>query len=492
MDKNLIELYRELGYTGPLPGDTGAGIKSIEDATLDDMDELPPLDLKGLEEMEKLFKNDRKTFRKRMKGLNERKLTDKYCSDILKQARHALTHPDECRSRLKAQREEKRVAMGDDLPWPEGTPRYHDIKVEPERTKFEPDADALRWVINSGPHLIFEKLGLCSKKIFRWHDDVDSNYVYTMKDPAGNAFEAGRSVKIGLFADFGTGEYHSRYIARHMETQFELDYAIHLGDVYYAGSSSQFERYMWNPLLNLMQKTRTFWMAGNHEKYSCYKPYYKFMDKKAGLTKEGLDPKLQEQEGSYFCIRSDKFQIIGLDTAFFKNGRYKKKKLRNWLRDRLQEAANDSRQRITILLTPNQPYDLGGGKRRLLNDLAKFVDKKQINLWFWGNTHQCALYNKAPHAPFIGSCIGHGGHPVDRKKSISGKERADNGKGFVSTMWVDTSPKFPEKTFGKLREELGNHGFCIMELQNDQIVLDYYDWFMVNHNRVTLPLDTLT
>ena len=43
-----------------------------------------------------------------------------------------------------------------------------------------------------------------------------------------------------MFSDFGTGLYHSRYIAKQFRER-PFPYAIHCGDVYYAGRKSEFE-----------------------------------------------------------------------------------------------------------------------------------------------------------------------------------------------------------------------------------------------------------
>ena len=44
----------------------------------------------------------------------------------------------------------------------------------------------------------------------------------------------------------------------------------------------------------------------------------------------------QFQEGSYFCLRSDKFQIIGIDTAYFEVGRCAEPELLAWLKEVLR------------------------------------------------------------------------------------------------------------------------------------------------------------
>jgi Calcineurin-like phosphoesterase len=489
MNEALIKMYRSVGYIGPLP-DTDPRTMPFTGTASDPIEELPPLDLKGLNELEQWYEKEPDKLLKTMGHLNDHPMTSEYFGEIIELTRNALTHPDDFLKLRTAHSTTRMMVESNRFVMPDKYPNYPDIRINPQSKKYEPGGDAIGWVLNTGSYFLLELLGIDKKKGFRFHDkNTDSNFLYSMKDSQGVPFGSGRPVRVGLFADFGTGEYHSLYIARHLERQFELDYAIHLGDVYYAGRTSEFRKYMWEPTENLMQKTRTFWMAGNHEKFANYKPYYNFMDKKKGMGPSGL----QEQEGSYFCIRSDQFQIIGIDTAFFKNGRYKRKELLDWLKERLHEGKDHSPSLVTILLSPNEPYNLGSKKQHsLLKDLGEFVNDNMIDLWFWGNTHYSALFQKTSKTPFIGSCIGHAGHPIKQKNILNAFDKDKHGKGLAPASWVDTSLKFPQEDFPNLRPDLNNHGFCIMELHPDKIILEYYDWLMRKLNSVNFPIDHFT
>ncbi|NIR47853.1 hypothetical protein GWO43_05320, partial [candidate division KSB1 bacterium] len=297
--------------------------------------------------------------------------------------------------------------------------------------------------------------------------------------------EPDEELAIALFADFGTGLYHSKYIARNIAAM-KPDYAIHLGDVYYAGRDTEFKFNFREPLEPVLKTSRLFTMNANHEMFSSGFPYFGYINYKLGRKSGWVE---QEQQGSYFSIRNNKYQIIGIDTAYHEDGRHKEKELNKWLGKRLEEGRTANR--TNIFLSPNEPYELGKDEfSNLYSDLQRFVDAKLIDFWFWGNTHYCALFEKSKKAPFFGSCIGHGGHPIykeDVEKNAAKHDKLKN-KDIPPPMWVDTSPKFPEET--GLRPDLANHGFCMMHLGPKSVRLTYYDWLKKERHSVEFPTAT--
>jgi hypothetical protein len=109
-------------------------------------------------------------------------------------------------------------------------------------------------------------------------------------------------------------------------------------------------------------------------------------------------------------------------------------------------------------------------------DLAELVLDEQpslVDLWFWGNTHYCALFDRAGATPnrralsFTGSCIGHGGYPYDIERL---------GKNMPAPLvFLETRGRFPEAT--GLRPDRGNNGYCTLVLKGDgSLALRYVDW----------------
>jgi hypothetical protein len=465
MTDDLKQLYRELGYIGSLPDEDRRRRRGEES------NELPPLDEPGLRELEKLLRQQPKTLQSYF--TDKYPLTNTAIRRTLTEARAAFDDPA---AYLEKRRGKRARTRGKKVQVPEELIQFPEIKIDPDEHRLEPKADALGWLVNTGYFAVRPTLKIKFMKArFPMHADFASGFKYEMKDRQGRPVDPEQKISLALFADFGSGLDHSLYIANHLAS-LDPDYAIHLGDVYYAGRVAEFRHYFVAPLEPVIQRSRFFSMNANHEMFSGGIPYFDYIFERRN-TKAGW--MAQEQEGSYFCIWNKKYQIIGIDTAFHADGRHNVKELNQWLGERLREGKSASPPRTNILLSPNEPYTLGNKEfTDLYRDLETFVQDKLIDFWFWGNTHYCTLFDKSAKAPFIGSCIGHAGHPIykeDVEKNHAKhltlvRKRSD----VPPALWVDLSPKFPPRT--KLRPDLANHGFCWMELEGDKIRLTYYDW----------------
>jgi hypothetical protein len=300
---------------------------------------------------------------------------------------------------------------------------------------------------------------------FRRHENYPSGFVY----PGHATLDDSRTSRVALFADWGTGYYHSAAIARQL-MKARYPYAFHLGDVYYGGKQAEFDDRWTDLLAPVVEHTRLFGLAENHELYSKGTAYLRYFDRlrAAGQT---------DQEGSYFCVRFAKHQIIGIDVNW--NGRqaFLDQRSRDWLAAQLR----DGEGLTTILLSGSAPYHYGSeGRRSLLGNLWDFVEDGQVHAWFWGDDHYCALFSRdQTTAPFIGSCIGHGGYPGDKQ--------APNRPSWTRPIWVETGARFPKWT--KLRQDRGNAGWVEMNLRNDGgIELTYIDWLGAKRFFATLAL----
>ncbi len=343
-------------------------------------------------------------------------------------------------------------------------------QVNPHERRFEnPDpAWARMWRMKLGERHWPEGLAAMPR-----HRPPDL-YVYDAIDRAGAPLAGDAPHTVALFADFGTGYYHSWGIAQQLAA-WGHPYSFHLGDVYYAGEPDEFVERFAAPLDDVVTRTRLFGFAENHELYSGGQAYLTHF---ATLRANGLTP----QEGSYYCVRFPRHQILGIDVNWQGRRRYRDPGLRAWLADRLAEAGG----RTNILLTGSAPFDHGDASPRdLLGDLSEFLDSGAIGLWFWGDDHYAALYDRFvpepgdPRAPlrFYGSCIGHGGFPGAR-------QRASKATCQTSPLWLEDTPRFPEWTH--LRDDVTNNGWCQMTLRPDGGVdLLYIDWLWCKRARAT-------
>jgi hypothetical protein len=206
-----------------------------------------------------------------------------------------------------------------------------------------------------------------------------------------------------------------------------------------------------------------FVIPDNHDGYSGFHAYLSFIDRND-----------VEQKGSYFAIETEHVQLIGIDTIWHSDrGRIQDEGVRAWLKERA--AAGRTAGRSNVLLTGYGPYNLGSDELEKLNgDVAALADGA-IDLWFWGNTHYCSLFDRTPQTSFYGSCIGHAGYPYKKQK------RSDANGSFAPVLFLETGSRYePTET----RKDRGMNGFCSFEIEpNGDVLLRYLDWR--GHERCT-------
>ncbi|HEY8210244.1 MAG TPA: metallophosphoesterase [Myxococcaceae bacterium] len=327
---------------------------------------------------------------------------------------------------------------------------------------FETFGDLWGWIVNCGqiklPPVAAANRALATQN-FVWHTKVQSGYEYPLVNP-----DPAKPLKVALFADFGTGLIHSRYIARQLASA-ALPYAFHLGDIYYAGRKAEFEERWMEPLAPVLERTQLFNLAGNHEQYSGNQWYWADIARRRQFH--------QQQEGSYFRLSNAEFQIIGLDTNSFELERYANPILQKWLVDALREGRASGKTNILLSSEPGHDYFASPpqrGKGRIYKDLAaaagNIFPEELIDLWFWCHVHYATFNAAAPEEgyPFLSSCIGHGGYPYGTK----------SGPTTAFMRWVETTPRFPRRT--QVRQDMGNNGWCEMALAPDHVKLTYRDW----------------
>ncbi len=396
-----------------------------------------------------------------MREIWDRNLTSRRLREAIAQARRALEAPEEALAEIESATEAASFLLTASplgFTFPDMDP---EIEIKPDDRNYENDdlVGILGWVFGAGPFVITQP----SKEDFRFHNQTQT-FIYQLEEPPPDD-----PLEIALFSDFGVGRYYSDYIARQFRLK-RFPYAIHLGDVYYAGRQSEFRDNFERQIDPILGFTRVFALNSNHEMYSGGGPYFDYMRRRAAHPSG-----IQRQEGSYFCLRSERFQIVGIDTAYFAHGRYKNSRLVAWLENVLREGRQTDR--VNVLLSADHPYEYGDDDltKLLKKDLKSLVLRdKLVDLWFWGNTHYCALFDHRPEAsddipvlPFIGSCIGHGGYPYNTEK------RGDFEPAPM--IFLEENARFPRET--NLRQDKGNNGYCVLQLNADgSIGLRYIDW----------------
>ena len=461
MDQDHQELYRHLGFAAakeptaavvatrggpPSPERVeAAASRSAERQRLEMMPE-------ALDALERALDEDPEGTLKRLRAVWDGKITEPEVRDAIAEARLALREP---RGFMEVERTRSlHRARAEPLPagftFPGMDPAA--IPIPTDDRKFDARDDKVGWALHGALPLVFRP----KKAPFRPHTDFASRFAYTLADPA-----PGRPVEVALFADFGTGRFYSRYIAKQL-CAGRFPAAFHLGDVYYMGQQAEFDEYFTKELQGLFGHTPLYMVNGNHEMYAGGVPYFRCIDEK-----RRLHPEVQRQEGSYACVRTGPFQLLAIDTDFQDRCRLRGVQ-QQWLAEKLAEGRRAGR--INVLLSSNEPYEYGSTRfAKLYGDLRDFARQGLIDLWFWGNTHYCGLFDRGEATPFVGSCIGHAGHSYDRQRG---------GRPTPAPLrWLEDAGRFPEWTGLTQAKTKGNSGYCVMSLRHDGSVgLRYVDW----------------
>ncbi|MCY1040957.1 hypothetical protein OV208_06480 [Corallococcus sp. bb12-1] len=464
MEGRWKQLYESLGYRPPATAKVTPPANEVA-KTHELQAEVPPatdtdLPVLGPEELEALraafLREPEDVLRWTETGLGARVTVGAFV-EALRELELLFTDPGQLQERLDATERQVRQGAGglpSDFTFPLKT---EEIPIDPTRTRFEPRSDLRGWLLFNGP--VWLEQGAAARQApFRWHFGAKSRFLYPLREP-----EPGQPVEVALFGDFGTGEYTSRYIARQLVMRGErLDCAVHLGGVFYAGRQGEFDAHVAEPLEPLLATTTLLTLNAAPEMRSGAGAYFRYLDER-----RGAGPR-HPQEGSYFCLAAERFQLIGLDTAWFEAGRHREPALLQWLEQRLSEGRR--RGAMNILLSHTAPY--GPDRKRLAplveEDLKSLVvEREWVDLWCWGGAQGGALYDRAPGLPFLGASLGHGGFPYERRDTPM--------HPVAPVRFFESRPRFPEWT--GVRQDRGNHGHATLWLHADgTATLRYTDW----------------
>lgn len=230
---------------------------------------------------------------------------------------------------------------------------------------------------------------------------------------------------VALIADWGTGTVDARALLEKVAAH-EPDVLIHLGDVYYSGTTSENMRYFLSVVNEVFGRGAdrplpVFNLTGNHDMYSGGVGYYDTLDR---TNVPPLAPPGQRQTNSFFCLRSSGWQLLGMDTSLHDDDVFDVATSMTYLEDselawHKQKIATAGGRR-TVLLSHHQlfsafsavgPEDNGDRSMNTLlhSQLADVLG--QVDAWFWGHEHNLEIYG--PYAGLgKGRCIGCSAVPV--------------------------------------------------------------------------------
>ncbi|MGH8620913.1 MAG: metallophosphoesterase family protein [Burkholderiales bacterium] len=301
-------------------------------------------------------------------------------------------------------------------------------------------------------------------------------------------------VTLALAGDWGSGTYSAYRVADRITTEFQADYTIHLGDVYYSGTGREFEDYFMPEDAWPEGTMGTFALNGNHEMYSGGKAYFHALrqktrplfnekgeqvgEKPGKLTYavEG-QPERLPQDVSYFCLENDHWRVVALDTGYYaKTFPFLELfdtqliKLHSAIRQWLKQVvfADPTDRRPVILLSHHEWFSAYDSEyTRMGKQVAPYLDR--VLLWFWGHEHRFSAYAPfgldANGAQVRARCIGHGGIPFDiaypkrHRRLVCSDERISS----ESTNYVDAE------------QQLGFCGFALLRFDGPTLSVAYYD-----------------
>lgn len=453
-----MEYFAALGYRAPSADrlSKGAPVHAAHGGANADAWELPPLSLDDLSALRERFLQSPDEVLSLIRDGLGTPISEGALVHALQDLEQALREPEAALQSMRQPAFQARasVSLPPDFAFPLMT---NEIPIDPARTRFEPVADLRGWLLFSGRAWLH---GGWNRAAFRRHDEAHhaSRFRYALREPT-----PGQPVEVALFAGFGTGEYPARYVARQLIMRGErLECAVHLGGVYYAGRQGEFDAHVAEPLEPLLPVTTLMTLNAGAEMRSGGTPFYRYLDERRGASRAK-----QVQEGSYFCLASERFQLIGVDTAYFEPGRHQEPALLGWLESVLEEGRK--RGATNILLSHDAPYRYGAPRPAgLLEDVrALVVDRALVDVWFWGATPYGALFDRTAALPFLGGSLGHAGLPVPVV--------APGLPSPAPIRFLESRSRFPEWT--GVRPELGNNGYGSLLLHADGTLgLQLLDW----------------
>jgi hypothetical protein len=288
---------------------------------------------------------------------------------------------------------------------------------------------------------------------------------------------SGGPLRVGILGDWGTGEPEASAVLAQLMAQ-RPDVVIHVGDVYYAGTRDEQQA----NFLALIQGARTasglnipvYTLPGNHDYYSGGAGFYEIIPRvNEGVAGGSI------QQNSFWCLRSDAWQLQGMDTGYYDSDLLEVGRDATHLRD--DEAAwhqarlADAGTRQVILFSHHQLFSafekIGGAWQNpsLLGNLQAWQAAGRFRLaaWFWGHEHVLEVYQVPGSLAVLGRCVGNSAFPVFTDSS---EDTPQPGGAPVqpATSSPDGSIAFPNGFVQTQPDDLvWASGFAMLELADD-------------------------
>lgn len=275
--------------------------------------------------------------------------------------------------------------------------------------------------------------------------------------PATGIYDLPETSLVAAAGDWGTGT-RTAYAVGERIAACRPDITIHLGDVYYSGTASEYRDFFLDawPRGTL----RTFVLNANHEMYSGGYGYF------------GLALPTFGQDASFFCLQNEHWRVVAVDTGYYARilpllEAILKGLIRPpdeneiWLED---VVFRDPTDRRPVILLSHHPwfsaFDTEYGS--VGRSMSPFLDR--VLLWLWAHEHRFAGYGRFAlddDRPVFARCIGHGGMPIE----LSGRPKRKRNLVFYDNRSVGT--------VGKAR--IGACGYALLRFRGSTLQVEYQD-----------------
>lgn len=280
---------------------------------------------------------------------------------------------------------------------------------------------------------------------------------------------AGDSARLYLVGDWGSGIPRAQAVAEKMQSRMTPDrsvpqYAIHLGDIYYAGTPRECQKRFlnhWPVKPEWAGAIGSLTLNGNHDMYAGGYGYFDTV-----LAEE----RFRRQEGSsLFCLSNAHWRILGLDTAWIDEELADPQPA--WIGSEVQQARAEGQK--VLFLSHHQLFSAHEEVSGEIEAQLRYVlGGPGVDAWFWGHEHRCTLYKPNQGVRFA-RCLGHGGVPV----------------------WMRQKPEDPlaEPAIYEYRgaidrglESFAKFGFAVLDLEGPNIAVRYISEDGEEHHSETI------
>ena len=274
---------------------------------------------------------------------------------------------------------------------------------------------------------LLDKLPSWVADIWPWHP---AKFVAGSPTPIALAGSSSQ-VKIAMMGDWGTGENDAAGEILQQIKALNPDYIIHLGDVYYSGTSSLDVLHAGEESRNLLEMLHSagipaqkcFTLNSNHEMCGGAKGYYAALqDPLFGL----------QQKLSYFALQYAGWTILGLDSAYF--AAHDKMFMvgsigdapsvqSEWLNG-ITKLPNFSLDK-SIVLTHHNALGHGWDGLPISTDIGPLWSQVGAALngspayWYWGHVHNGIKYTQKATGSTLARCVGHGAIPFGNASNLA-------------------------------------------------------------------------